>query len=230
MEVILPYLRNYEAWIYGLLGIVALFYLQKLIVSWKDWQGSLFGLEREIAQRRFSTALTILLLLAALIFLEFFTVSFIAPSYPQSYSLPTPTLDLLATPTVTLAVVDLTPEVEQTMTVSASYAATPSSEGCTPGLIEWLSPTAGQEISGTVELRGTVNVPNLGFYKYRFSKVGEDAWEDIAAGDQPKVEGQIGVWNTSTRIPGDYLLSLVVLDNQNQAFPECIIPVRIVQP
>jgi hypothetical protein len=229
MEVILPYLKNYEVWIYTFLGFIALVYLQKLIVAWKDWQGTVYGLEREIAQRRFSTALTILLLLVAFVLLEFLTVSFVAPTYPQSLALPTATLDLLATPTVTLAA-----QVQAISTASspqgtAQATVQPQQEGCIPGKIEWLVPKPGQEISQTVELKGTVNVPNLGFYKYQYSKPQEDVWTDIAAGDQPKMEGQIGFWNTSQLVPGDYLLRLVVLDNQNQPFPACIIPVRVLQ-
>lgn len=231
MEVILPYLKNYEVWIYSFLGLIALVYLQKLIVAWKDWQGTVFGLEREISQRRFSTALTILLLLVAFVLLEFFTVSFVAPSYPQSLSLPTATLDLLATPTVTLV-----SQVEATSTQATAQSGNtaaytvepPQQEGCTPGKIAWLAPIPGQEISETVELKGTVNVPNLGFYKYQYSKPQEDIWTDIAAGNQAKIDGQIGFWNTSQLVPGDYLLRLVVMDNQNQPFPACVIPVRVI--
>lgn len=227
MEVILPYLKNYEGWIYAVLGIIALVYFQKLIVSWKDWQGTVFGLEREIAQRRFSTSLTIFLLLVAFVLLEFLAVSFIAPSVPQSLSLPTATLDLLATSTATLPVV--ANAATSAVTPTPQGAAT-QQEGCIPGQIEWLSPKSGQEISQTVELKGTVNIPNLGFYKYQYAKPGEDTWMDIAAGNQPKVNGQIGFWNTSQLVPGDYRLRLVVLDNQNQAFPACEIQIRVVSP
>jgi hypothetical protein len=231
MEVILPYLKNYEVWIYSFLGLIALVYLQKLIVAWQDWQGTVYGLEREIAQRRFSTALTILLLLVAFVLLEFLTVSFVAPSYPQSLSLPTATLDLLATPTVTLASqVEALSTASTVQVTSAVTVQPPQQEGCIPGKIEWLVPKPGQEISQTIELKGTVNVPNLGFYKYQYSKPQEDIWTDIAAGDQPKMEGQIGFWNTSQLVPGDYLLRLVVLDNKNQPFPACVIPVRVLQP
>jgi len=229
MDVILPYLKNYEVWIYSFLGIVALFYFQKLIFAWKDWQGTVFGLEREIAQRRFSTSLTVLLLLVVFILLEFLTVSFIAPSYPQNLSLPTATLDLLATPTSTIPAQAEPVQIEVTSEFGLPTAIT-DQEGCTPGQIEWLAPTPGQEISQTIELKGTVNVPNLGFYKYQYSKPGEDTWTDIAAGNQPKLNGQIGFWNTSLLVPGDYLLRLVVLDNQNQQFPACVIPVRVMQP
>jgi hypothetical protein len=79
-------------------------------------------------------------------------------------------------------------------------------------------------------LKGTVNVPNLGFYKYQYSKQGEDLWTTIAGGDQPKVEGEIGFWYIDQLANGDYLLRLVVTDNQNNLFPACVIPVRVVHP
>src|SRR5690349_5158614 len=101
MEELLPFLQKYEVWIYVVLGIAAFIYFQKLIVAWKDWQGTVYGLERAIAQHRFSTSLTVLVLLVVFVLMEFVIVSFIAPSYPQLAVLPTPTLDLLATPTVT---------------------------------------------------------------------------------------------------------------------------------
>lgn len=277
MEELLPFLQKYELWIYVLLGVVAFIYLQRLVSAWKVWQGSAFGLEREIGQRRFSTALTIVLLLVVFILVEFVIVSFVAPSYPQVYALPTPTIDLLATPTVTLSVAaeSITATVDpanllqlgsapagqgaKTETTAGqgtgspvpagtdgtqtnagatagaaettSTAATTSMpEGCTPGQIEWTFPKAGGEISATVELKGTVNIPNLGYYKYEWAKLGEDTWTPIAAGNQPKVDGQIGFWNTSAFEPGDYQLRLVVSDNAEKLFPACKIPVRIVKP
>jgi hypothetical protein len=227
MEELLPFLQKFEIWIYVFLGIVAFIPFQQLISAWKVWQGSVFGLEREIAQRRFSTAFTVLVLLILFIFMEFVIVSFVAPNYPKTVIIPTPTLDLLATPTVTL------PAAAEATTAASAAAATITNsqaveEGCSKGQIEWISPKPGEEISATVELKGTVNVLNLGFYKYEYSKQGENIWTTIAGGAQAKVEGQIGFWNTSQLIDGDYLLRLVVADNQNTLFPACIIPVRIV--
>jgi len=230
MEEILPYLQKYEGWIYGLLGIVALIYFQKLILAWKDWQGTVFGLEREIAQRRFSTALTILLLLVLFVVMEFTIVSFVVPNYPQSLSLPTATLDLLATPTATIPALIGAADLSATQEVIPTASPLPLEEGCVDGQIEWAFPQPGQEVSATIELKGTVNVPNLGFYKYQYAIPGEDVWTDIAAGNQPKVDGQIGFWNTSQLNPGDYRLRLVVYDNQNQPFPACIVSVRVIRP
>ncbi len=229
MEELLPFLQKNEIWIYVFLGAVALIPFSQLISAWSAWQGSVYGLEREIAQRRFSAALTVLLLLVLFIFMEFVIVSFVVPGYPQIASFPTATLDLLATPTVTLPVA-----AESTGSALLGGATTATGEamkeGCIPGQIEWISPKAGDEITTNIQLTGTVNVPNLGFYKYQFAQKGEDLWTTIAGGNQPKVKGDIGFWYTDQLRNGDYLLRLVVADNQNNMFPACVIQVRVNNP
>ncbi len=231
MEELLPFLQTYEDWIYIFLGSVAFVSFLRVVSAWGDWRGSVFGLEREIAQRRFTLNLTILTLLVVFILLEFFIVTFVVPSYPQTAALPTPTLDLLATTTATLPVMGqaATPEVTEDADITPTTNIMTLQEGCIEGQIEWSYPEAGGEISATVELKGTVNVPNLGFYKYEYSTPGGDVWTTIAAGNQPKVDGGIGFWNTSQLVSGDYLLRLVVSDNQNQLFPACVIPVRVIR-
>ena len=220
---LLRFLRQYEAWIYALSGVVAAFYLRRLLIAWRDWRITPFGLERAIAQRKLSSALTMLVLSALLVVGEFLVVSFVAPATPGLGVVPTPTLALITTPTATLAVA-----AQSTPTPSETGGTEiPLTEGCTQGQVEWAFPTAGVTISGTVELKGTVNVPNLGFYKYEYAVPGTDAWVTIAAGNKPLVGGSIGFWNTSQLTPGDYLLRLVVADNLNQFFPACVVKVRV---
>ncbi len=229
MEELLPLLQKYEVWIYVLLGAIALINLQKLVSAWYEWRSMVFGLEREIAQRRFTASLTVLILLVLFVFAEFMIVSFVTPSYPQASTLPTLTLDVLATPTVTLVA-----QVEAAATAPADEVTVGTlegqAEGCTPGQIEWTYPTPGMEVKETVPLKGTVNVPSLGFYKYEYKAQGSDVWSTLAANNTQKIDAEIGFWNTSQLVPGDYLLRLVVVDNQNKPFPVCVIPVRIVQP
>ncbi len=229
MEELLPFLQKNEVLIYLLLGVIAIFPFRQLVMAWKDWQGTVFGIEREIAQRRFSSALTILVLLVLFIVMEFFIVSFVAPNYPQIASLPTSTLDLLATPTVTLSSLIDSAASQATVAPTPTFDTASLKEGCEKSKIEWTYPESGKEISGTVELKGTVNVPNLGFYKYEYAKPGDKdkVWTEIAAGDKVRVNEQIGFWNTSQVDPGEYLLRLVVADNQNQLFPACVIPVKV---
>ncbi|MFN7036342.1 MAG: hypothetical protein ACK4SN_08245, partial [Bellilinea sp.] len=108
-------------------------------------------------------------------------------------------------------------------------------DGCIPGVIEWTFPKAGETLKGVVTLRGTVSVPNLGFYKYEYSEPASGLWVTIAAGDRVIVDQPLGgegsgQWDTSMLTPGDYRLRLVVTDNVNNVFPACVIPVRISAP
>ena len=223
MEDILEFLKNYEFWIYALLGGVAFIYLRKLIIAWQDWRTAVFGLERESAQRRFSSALTVVGLLAGLILAQFVIVSFVGPSLPRENYLLTPTIDLLATPTITLQA-SMSEEMQGTLEPTQVLADT----GCIPGQIEWSYPLPNDEISGTIELTGTVNVENFGFYKYEYSQVGSDTWVAIAARNEIDSEGSLGSWNMNQLIPGDYYLRLIVVDNDNNEYSPCEIPVRIV--
>lgn len=227
IDELLPFLSRYEAWIYIVLAAVAVFQLRWLVQSWHEWRNSVFGLEREIAQKRFAAPLTILVLMGMLVLGEFLIVSFVTPAYPQINRVATPTLDLSAQATATL---QAGPTVTPSPLSAQSTLDAPSTEGCKPGLIEWLVPKVDESISATVELKGVVNVPNLGFYKYEYSQSGSDKWTTIAAGNTPLVSGTIGFWNTNQLPAGDYLLRLVVADNQNQLFPACVIRVRVAKP
>lgn len=233
MNELFKFLKTYEIWGYVILSVIAFFYFQKLVQAWNDWRLAMYGLEREAAQRRVSTAATVLVLLILIGVVQFTLVSFLGPSYPWSGNLPTPTLDFFITPTPTLEGISLTPvslsdENGATDGSSMMEATPPSSDGCVAGQIEWTYPTTGQEIKGIVELSGTVNVTDLGFYKYEYSQAGSDNWLTIAAGNEIKIDEPLGgAWNTTQLIPGDYLLRLVIADKQNQMLPPCVIPITI---
>jgi hypothetical protein len=101
------------------------------------------------------------------------------------------------------------------------------SQGCIPGELEITSPKPGEEITGTVTLVGTVDLPNFGFYKYEVALRGTDIWSTISAQSETKNNEELGVLNTSVLTPGDYLLRVVVLDNSTQVIGTCIITIRI---
>ena len=215
-------LKQYEIWAYVLLGIIAFFFVQRLVNAIDDIRIATFQLEKETAIRRFRSALMVLILLFTLAGIIFISVTFIAPTIPWDGKLPTPTLDLLTTPTLTLEPteeIDLFPG-EVTPTLAAS--------GCTTGMLEWTFPLEGDEISGVIEPRGTVNFPTLGFYKYEVAALGSDDWKPISAGKTIIIDQNLGgSWNTESETPGDYQLRLVATDSQNNYLPPCIINVRI---
>ena len=79
-----------------------------------------------------------------------------------------------------------------------------------------------------VEISGTVNVPNFGFYKYEFAVPGSELWATISADREVVKNDSLGSWSTGTLVPGEYQLRLVVTDTQGQALPACVISVRVV--
>jgi hypothetical protein len=226
MKVLLQFLQANEIWLYVLTGGIFLLHLRRVLAAWADWHKVLFGMEREAAQRRFSSALAVMLLSGLLGLTVFLLNSFMTPNLASFQPLATPTIDFNAKPTATLAV----SQAQTTPTrVGVPTLAVVIIEGCLAGQIEWTFPTAGQEISGVVELKGTVNVPNLGFYKFEFSQPGNENWTTIAAGNQPVTDGKLGgAWDTTQLTPGDYRLRLVVADYQNTLFPACVIPIRVI--
>src|SRR5512141_1723305 len=186
-------LASYEPLIYIALAIGAMFAFRRMWRAWREWRDSVYGLEREFALRRLGQATAAALLVLALIFVEFFIATFIAPSLPASDILATPTLDLLGTPAGTLSPADatnvaLSPVVTQEVPSGMS--------GCVPNKIMITSPESGAEVSGTVKIIGTVDVPNFAFYKYEVAPLGSQNWATISASREPVKNEELGEWNT----------------------------------
>jgi hypothetical protein len=225
----LRFLNNNEGYIYGFLILLAIWQIRKFILAWEEVRGAAFGLERESAQARLNGAAIFLVLILATGMAEFIVVSFVVPTVPGALPLMTPTVDLLATPTVTLSPALLTPGAAITTTLATPQAAlTPQGEGCIPGQLNLTSPLDGEEITQVVILTGTVDIPNFGFYKYEVARPGESIWLTIQAGREVKRDQTLGEWDTRTLAQGDYLLRLVATDNQGEPLATCVIRVRVV--
>jgi hypothetical protein len=231
MEEALRLLRAYEVWIYLLLGLGGLIYIRRFALAWQELREAAFGLERESAQARLNQSASILVLVLALAIAEFFLVSFVAPSIPAAVPLFTPTLDLLASPSPSLPAT--TPGAAETpgqVTPALTATPTPGGEGCVPDQIIITSPQHSAEVTGIVEITGTANIPNFGFFKLEMKRLEESNWLTILAGNQVKINDTLGAWNTSLLPTGDHQLSLVVVDNQGKPSTACIIQVRVNNP
>jgi hypothetical protein len=218
-------LSDYQTAIYLVLAIGGLFAFRWLLKSWREWQMSVFKLEREFAMRRLSQALTLSSLIVVLLCAEFIIISFVIPGLPAGFFLPTPTLDVLAQPVGTLS-----PDAMTQAAAAPQAAVSANMQGCVPDQIMISSPKPGAELKGKIEVLGTVNITNFGFYKYEVALRGSDTWATILAGTEVKINGQLGFWDTAALTPGDYQLRLVVTDNRGTSLSPCIIPVRILAP
>ncbi|HMB25081.1 MAG: hypothetical protein ACM33V_03180 [Chloroflexota bacterium] len=216
-------LASYEPLIYIALAIGAMFTFRWMWRAWREWRDSVYGLEREFALRRLVQATAAAFLVLALMFVEFFIATFIAPSLPASDILATPTLDLLLTPAGTLS-----PAESTQAALSPGTQEVPSGmSGCIPDKIIITSPASGTEISGTVKITGTADIPNFAFYKYEVARLGSQEWATISAERTPKKNGELGEWNTASLTNGDYFLRLVITDNAGTVLEPCVIAVRI---
>lgn len=225
MVEIIRFVVNYEVGIYVVLGIVLLINISRLIASWIALRKANYGLEREVAQKGIRSAFTFIFLVSLLGISNFILVSVASIRYPGIAQIATPTIDLLSTQTPHLgAGIDpnATPQVlQQTQTAIAKT-------GCIPDQLEWIDPQPGDEIRGSIELMGTVNLPNLGFYKYEYRYQGDEIWTPISAGNKPIIEETLGgTWNTDQLQPGNYFLRLVVSDNANNLIKPCEIEVKV---
>ncbi len=216
-------LGTYEPLIYISLAILGLFVFRRMWVTWREWRDAVYTLEREFALGRLGRATAIGFLVLALFFVEFYIATFVAPSLPASDLMTTPTLDLLASPQATLLPGDAT----QSAIALATAPAQNGMSGCVKDKIMITSPSPGEEVSAEVELVGTVNIPNFGFYKYEFAPVGTQTWATISADREPKNDEPLGKWNTLSQSNGDYFLRLVITDNIGNSLEPCVIAVRI---
>jgi hypothetical protein len=89
------------------------------------------------------------------------------------------------------------------------------------------SPGPGDPVSGTVNITGTADVPNFGFYKYEVAPMGSQNWATIAASREPVRNEPLGDWNTASLTNGDYFLRLVITDNVGTSLEPCVIAVRV---
>jgi hypothetical protein len=226
MEDALRFVRDNEIFIYLILGIIAAWYLRKFLLAWRDLREAAFGLERETAQARLNWAASMLVFILILGAVEFALVSYVVPTVPGAAPIFTPTLDLLATPTVTLGL-DSTPGAA---TLTPGPTIPPEESGCQPDQIDITFPEDGTTVRGVIEIIGTANIPNFGFYKYETTQVNDLTWLTIQAGNNIIDNDVLGPWDTSRLNPGDYYLRLVVTDNTGESAPPCTIQVRVEAP
>ena len=223
MSYVYRSLETYEPLIYISLAIFGLFAFRRMWGAWREWRDAVYTLEREYALWNLGRVTAVGFLVLSLFFVEFYIATFIAPALPASDLLTTPTLDLLASPQVTSPPVDST----QAAIALATQPIQNGMSGCVADKIMITSPKSGDEVSAVVDLIGTADISDFGFYKYEIAPAGTQQWATISADRTPKKDELLGKWNTLSRGNGDYFLRLVITDNAGKSLEPCIISVRV---
>ncbi len=218
MQEILRFVGEYQGVLYFLLALAGVYSLRRLTIAWREWRQAYFGLEREVTQQRLAQAVVFLATVLMLTCVVFSISVFVLPGLPVASASGLNLAGLMETSPRENAAGTITPG-------GAGPAAGP--EGCVPGRLEITAPRSGEEVSGTVTLIGTVDVPNFGFYKYEVSLLGSEIWSTVAAWREPVRNGELGKLNTTFLTPGDYLLRVVALDTAAQEIGVCVISIRV---
>lgn len=225
MAELLRFFVQYEAVLYFIIGLGGIIYLYRFWNSWQEVRLAVYGLEREASRARLNQAAVVLFFLLILAVFVFIMVTFVATTLPAQSLLATPTLDLgLGTPA------NGTPDAPTSTPVQSAVLPTVAIDpaGCVPNRVIITEPKEGDTIKGAVEVRGTVDIPNFGFYKFEVARAEEELWLTIQAGRNVVRDGiLVENWDTSRLPPGAYVLQLVVTDSAGEELPPCRIPVSI---
>lgn len=224
MAEVLRFFKNNEVFIYLILGILAVWQIGKFTKAWDDLRSAAFGLEQESARSRLNWATTMLVMIIILGIAEFGLVSFITPGIPGATPLLTPTLDLLATATITL---DPNQESDQVPNATPQPTVQTEENSCRPGQLEITSPQTGETVQDVVEIFGTADITNFGFYKFEMAAINDTTWLTIQAGDVPVTNDLLGYWDTSRLASGEYILRLIITDNQGNSSAPCSVRVNV---
>jgi len=240
MEQVLRILADYQWWIYGVLGLILLFYLRRALLARRDSARSIFKLEQEQARGRYGrsvgAAAIILLLIAAV----FVVSNPVLPETPVETPDPTPTATsgpLAAstlTPTPPPATITSTPTATQTRPprpstptntpeAGATEAPVVRPPSCPNPNVRITSPGVNQVVQGNFPVRGTANAENFQYYKVEVgpgTNPRDNEWTVVGHLHQSPVSGGVlETFNSNAYPAGAYTLRLVVVD-QTGNYPE----------
>lgn len=239
MERVLGILTDYQWWIYGVLGIILLFFLRRALLARREGARSLFKLEQEQARARYGRSVTIsavILLLMATVFIASNPL-LPAPS-PTPEPSPTETSGPLAAPTLTPTPLPAT--ITPTATATQPRPTRPTKPTETPGAdatetpvvrppacpnpnARITSPGLNQAVQGNVPIRGTANIANFQYYKVEVgpgSNPKDHQWTVVGHLHKSPVSGGVlETFNSGAYPSGTYTIRLVVVD-QTGNYPE----------
>lgn len=239
MNAFLLLLIEYQVWIYVIFGLLLLIYLSRLGSAWNEWRSTIFGLERESAQKKVNASLAMVSILLMLLLAEYIIVTRIIPKWPEVVQAPTPAggvdvpvdngrgengISVIISPTPS----DMIVRTGDEAVLIPTPAVGTQTSGCIPNELEWIEPVAGSQIDGVYSLIATVNVQDMAFFRYDYAPIADQTkWMAISAGNLPVIEGEIGVWSTTEVEDGDYILRLTVVDKFNKELTPCDVNVRV---
>lgn len=248
MEQVLRLIADYQWWIYGVFGLILLFYLRRAILARREGARSIFKLEQEQARARYGRSVVTSALVLTIMAAVFGTSMFLLPEMDRpAVEDPTPTvttgplveatltstpLPPSSTPTATATVVRPTP-VRPTATPASVETATPAARApnCPNPNVRLTSPGINEVVRGNVPIRGTANIANFQYYKIEVAPGAspkDDQWSVVGQlRKSPVTDGLLETFNGGAYPAGTYSLRLMVVDVTGNYPPPCQVTITV---
>ena len=222
MAEALRFIEASQTWLYVILLVAGLIYLRLSLIRISELRKAVFGLERERSLAKLTQAGAMLALVFAVVVAVFVVTNFVTPAFWASeYERVIQSPDLQLTQQA-----EARPDLFSPSLAMNGGLPTVS---CLDENASFSWPADGSTVSGVVEVRGTADNIAFGFYQYHYMLMSPEAsWNVIAAGDTAVIDDELGVWDTTWLVAGEYFLRLVVTDTAGVAAPGCVIQVRVV--
>lgn len=242
MNTLLLFISRISIILYALAATGIFFAFRGIVLAQHQRRVALFGLEREAAQARFRRSLSIILILAFLagvvyvvdnVVVPNMTVAEEEPEEEQPVAFiepqPTPTERPLLFPTITPTAGVHPAEGDEEE--ASSDTAAQDVVGCEIVGSTITSPVPGQRVSGQVSVEGEANVLNFSQYKFEVRGPSTDnQWVVVGTYFQTVPQGLLGVWDSTSLLPGDYTLRLIIHRQDGSTIPPCEVPIIIERP
>ena len=237
MATIMDFLDSYENLLYGILGLLGLWYLRGYLLANHKLRIGAYIVERETAIRERSVSMSMLVVLAGAVGLVYFSARSILPAIDtilRGSNNPNGHVVMITkVPTITPDVVLLLPgQATQASTQELGIEKRKNTQvpiggvGCDNTSAVIFSPLPGAVLSGKVDVQGTADIVDFAFFVLEISTLG-DNWLTVHTQDVPVSSGVLGSWDASLYAQGEHGFRLVVY-NAAGAYPiPCVIPIFI---
>jgi hypothetical protein len=247
MENVLRLIAEYQWWLYGLFGLILLFYLRRALVARRGGARSIFTLEQEQARIRYRRSVmmsAIILLIVAAVFVLSNPVlpgpnTPVAPTVTETTG-PLAASTLTATPppptitptsTATKERPTRPPRPTETPDTEATETPEVRPPNCPDPNVRITSPGVNQVVIGNFSVRGTANIPSFQYYKIEVgpgSSPRDHEWTVVGPlHHSPVIGGVLGTFNSGDYPPGTYTLRLVVVDQTGNYPAPCNVTLSV---
>jgi hypothetical protein len=243
MIPLLEFISRISIVLYALAVVGVVFALRGWLQGRRHRRVAVFGLEREEATQQTQSSSSALIALLLLIGSIYVIDNIVMPNLGEIAEIqPTPTSVVFITPQATatdalLLYPTITPTVgipPAEVTDSAPDTEGTSVDGCEILGARVTEPASGDVVGGQVEVRGEANILNFGQYKFEISGPSTNgSWVVVGTYREAIPAGLLGVWDSTSLIPGDYTFRLVVMREDGTYLTPCEVPISIsggVQP